>query len=168
MKISIIAAITKDNVIGRDGKLLFKNLKQDLKHFRELTTGHTVLMGSRTYKSLPNGALLNRRNIVLSRKPAHKFPGCDVYISLEEAVESCIQRGEEELFIIGGGEVYFETIKHANTLYITQIDVYSAGYSFGDVFFPTIGPEYLLVETSPDINEGGLTYRFQRYERVHV
>ena len=85
--ISIIAAVAKNRAIGYQNKLIYW-LPNDLKRFKQLTTGHTIIMGSNTFRSLPKGALPNRRNVVLSRS-SKDFPGCDVYPSLEKALRSC-------------------------------------------------------------------------------
>src|SRR3712207_8101329 len=96
-KISIIAAVDRQMAIGFENKLLFW-LPNDLKRFKALTTGHTIIMGRRTFESLPKGALPNRRNIVLSRTQA-SFAGCDCFPSLDEALAHC--QPDEDVFIIG-------------------------------------------------------------------
>ena len=101
--IAIIAAIDKNNALGFKNKLLFY-LPNDLKRFKALTTGHTVVMGRKTFDSLPKGALPNRRNIVLSRNTQQTFPGAEVYASLEEALKHCSD--DEKVFIMGGASVY--------------------------------------------------------------
>ena len=100
--ISIIAAVAKDRAIGNKNKLIYW-LPNDLKRFKALTTGHTIIMGRNTYLSLPKGALPNRRNIVLTRSQT-AFPDCDVYSSLEEALAHCTP--DEDIYIIGGASVY--------------------------------------------------------------
>ena len=100
-RISIIVAIAQNNAIGLENKLLYW-LPNDLKRFKSLTTGHTIIMGRKTFESLPKGALPNRRNIVLTRQEI-TFPGAERYASLEEALKQC--KEEEEVFIIGGASV---------------------------------------------------------------
>ena len=95
--ISVIAAVAKNRAIGFENKLIYW-LPNDLKRFKALTTGHTIIMGRNTFLSLPKGALPNRRNIVLSRS-TKDFPGCDVYSSLEEALKHCTP--DEDIYIIG-------------------------------------------------------------------
>lgn len=129
MRISIIAAVARNRAIGKDNKLLYW-LPDDLKRFKALTTGHTIIMGRKTFESLPKGALPNRRNIVLSRT-VHEFHGCDTYASLEEALNHCSQ--EEDIYIIGGAEVYAQGIKMADQLCLTEIDDVPGG---ADAFFP--------------------------------
>lgn len=117
-KVNIIAAVAKNNAIGYQNKLLYW-LPNDLKRFKALTTGHTIIMGRRTYESLPKGALPNRRNIVLSRTEK-LFPNCECYSSLEEALQHCEK--DEEVFIIGGASVYKQAMKYAQKLYLTEIE----------------------------------------------
>ena len=132
MRISIIAAVARNRAIGKDNKLLYW-LPDDLKRFKALTTGHTIIMGRRTFESLPKGALPNRRNIVLSRT-VHDFPGCDVYTSLDEALKHCSE--EEDIYIIGGANVYAQAIDWADRLRLTEIDDTPDG---ADAFFPEYG-----------------------------
>ena len=135
--ISIIAAVAKNRAIGYQNKLLYW-LPNDLKRFKQLTTGHTIIMGRRTFESLPKGALPNRRNVVLSRQvedPAEakdaRFPLCDVYASLDEALCHC--SADEEVFIIGGASVYEQALQVADRLCLTEIDDTPAE---ADAFFP--------------------------------
>lgn len=139
MHLSIIAAIAKNSAIGLRGGLLY-HLPADLRRFKQLTTGHTVIMGRKTFESLPKGALPNRRNIVLSRSgKAEDFPGACLFRSLEEALDDCrlrAKRGEEYAdgaFIIGGSSVYQEALAMADRLCLTCIDDIPAE---ADTFFP--------------------------------
>ena len=100
--ISIIAAVAKNRAIGFENKLIYW-LPNDLKRFKALTTGHTIIMGRNTYLSLPKGALPNRRNVVLSTT-VKELPGCEVFPTLEAALKSC--KGDEDVYIIGGARVY--------------------------------------------------------------
>ena len=133
------------------------------KRFKALTTGHTIIMGRRTFESLPKGALPNRRNIVLSRQDI-EFPGAERYASLEAALNQC--RDEEEVYIIGGASVYQEALPMADKLCITHIDDTPAE---ADAFFPEIDPS-IWKETS---REAHLTderhlysYQFVDYARI--
>src|SRR5574344_360454 len=99
--ISIIAAVARNRAIGLENKLIYW-LPNDLKRFKALTTGHTIIMGRNTFLSLPKGALPNRRNVVLSKSCNH-FEGCDTYASLDEALAHC--GADEEVFVIGGASV---------------------------------------------------------------
>lgn len=135
--ISIIVAIAENNAIGFDNKLIYW-LPNDLKRFKALTTGNTIIMGRRTFESLPKGALPNRRNIVLSRTgKAEDFPGADLYPTLNDALESCKnEKGEiGEVYIIGGSSVYKEAYPLADRLCLTHI--YDTP-SQADTFFPEI------------------------------
>ena len=129
--ISIIVAIAENRAIGKDNKLLW-HLSDDLKRFKKLTTGHTLIMGRNTLLSLPNGALPNRRHIVISDKPGEKFERCEMAGSIEEALE--LAGSDEECFIIGGGMVYKQFLPMAGKLYLTRVQA-----SFdADTFFPEI------------------------------
>ena len=128
-KLALIAAIAKNNAIGHENRLIYW-LPNDLKRFKELTTGHTIIMGSNTFRSLPKGALPNRRNIVLSRKEAG-FPGCETFSSLEEALANCTN--EEIVYIIGGEMLYNAALPLADILCLTEIDDTPKE---ADAFFP--------------------------------
>ncbi|MBF0577305.1 dihydrofolate reductase [Dysgonomonas sp. GY617] len=130
--ISIIVAIDEKNAIGKDNQLLC-HLPNDLKYFKSVTQGHTVIMGRNTYESLPNGALPNRRNIVLSRNKDLQLDRCEVSSSLEDAIALC--DSETEVFIIGGATVYAKAIDVADKLYITYIHHQFEGT---DAFFPEV------------------------------
>ena len=118
-KISIIASIDRRMAIGFQNKLLFW-LPNDLKRFKALTTGHTILMGRKTFESLPKGALPNRRNIVLSSHPETKCEGAEVFTSIEAALQHC---GEEEhIYIIGGASIYRQALPLTDELCLTEID----------------------------------------------
>ena len=112
-KVSIIAAIDQRMAIGFQNKLLFW-LPNDLKRFKALTTGNTIIMGRKTFESLPKGALPNRRNVVLSSNPATECPGAEVFPSLEAALQSC--KEEEHVYIIGGASIYRQALPFADEL----------------------------------------------------
>lgn len=134
MKIALIAAVAQNGAIGCNNKLIYW-LPNDLKRFKALTTGHTIIMGSNTFRSLPKGALPNRRNIVLTRKGGD-FPGADVYSSLEEALASC--NADEIVYIIGGAMLYNSSIHLADILYLTEVNDSPIE---ADAFFPSIDKE---------------------------
>lgn len=129
MTISIIAAVAKNGAIGYENKLLYW-LPNDLKRFKALTTGHTIIMGRKTFDSLPKGALPNRRNIVLSRT-VKELPGCECFPSLKSALSHCSE--EEEVFIIGGSSVYRQAMPLADRLCLTEVDDTPTE---ADAFFP--------------------------------
>ena len=132
MKISIIAAIDRNRAIGFENKLLFW-LPADLKRFKALTTGNTIVMGRKTFESLPKGALPNRRNMVLSRNSQLTCPGAEVFASIDEALKNCPD--DTHLYVIGGESVYRETIERADELCLTEIDAEAAQ---ADAYFPEI------------------------------
>lgn len=117
MTISIIAAIGKNLELGKGNDLIW-HFKEDMKFFKETTMGHTVIMGRKTFESLPK-ALPNRRNIVISRNAEYIAPGAEVVCSIEDALKLV---SDEEVFIIGGGRIYSEFLPLANKLYLTEID----------------------------------------------
>lgn len=129
MEITIIAAVARNRAIGFENKLIYW-LPNDLKRFKQLTTGNTIIMGRNTYLSLPKGALPNRRNVVLS-KSIDELPGCDVYKSLDDALQSC--GAGEHIYIIGGASVYEQAMEVANRLCLTEIDDMPSN---ADAFFP--------------------------------
>ena len=128
-KLALIAAIARNNAIGFGNKLIYW-LPNDLKRFKELTTGHTIIMGSNTFRSLPKGALPNRRNIVLSRKES-EFPGCETFSSLEEALANCNET--ELVYVIGGEMLYRTALPLADILCLTEVDDTPQE---ADAFFP--------------------------------
>jgi dihydrofolate reductase len=129
--ISIIVAIAENFAIGKNNDLLF-HLPNDLKRFKEITSGHTIIMGRNTLLSLPKWPLPNRRHIVITDKPDDQFEGCETVFSIEEAVEKV--KKEDEAFIIGGGMIYRQFFPLAGKLYLTLVHKpFDA-----DVFFPEI------------------------------
>ena len=133
--ISIIVAIAQNGAIGYKGDLIY-HLSADLRRFKELTTGHTVIMGRKTYESLPKGALPNRRNIVLTRQQGASFPGTEVYSSIYEALSKCSR--DEKVYIMGGAQVYTQALPMADELEITL--VYDSPAQ-ADTFFPEFGSD---------------------------
>ena len=130
--ISIIAAIGKNNELGKKNGLLW-NLPVDMKHFRETTRGHTVIMGQKTFESIGR-PLPNRRNIVVTRDNNFMTKGVEISNSLENTLNS-FRNADEEVFVIGGGEIYRQSINKANKLYITHVD---ESFPDADTFFPAI------------------------------
>lgn len=135
-KISIIAAVADNFAIGRNNKLIW-HLPTDLKHFKNITSGHAVVMGRRTFESLPNGPLPNRKNIVLTSAPQGNFDKYYEAVSLQDAIALC--ENEDEVFIIGGSSVFKQALKHPDveTMHITWVhEEFPA-----DVFFPKFSEE---------------------------
>ena len=128
--VSIIVATAKNGAIGLRNQLLYR-LPNDLKRFKALTTGHTIIMGRKTFDSLPKGALPNRRNIVLSRQEGLHYENAECYRSLEEALMQC--DCTEDVYIIGGGELYKQTLGLAKRIHLTLVDDVPTE---ADAFFP--------------------------------
>lgn len=161
--ISIIVAIAQNGAIGYKGDLIY-HLSADLRRFKELTTGNTVIMGRKTYESLPKGALPNRRNIVLTRQQGVSFPGTEVYSSLDEALSKCAR--DEKVYIMGGAQVYTQALPMADELEITLVNDTPA---LADTFFPEFGSDesWHLInreDHSPD-EKNPYPYTFLTYRR---
>lgn len=153
-QIALIAAIAQNNAIGCKNKLIYW-LPDDLKRFKQLTTGHTIIMGSNTFRSLPKGALPNRRNIVLSTKE-NKFEGAEHFVSLDEAIEAC--KEEDIIYIIGGAMLYHTSIKVANILYLTEVKDTPLE---ADAFFPDIDNNlWIKTETEQHFKDEKHSYDF--------
>jgi len=146
--ISIIVAIAENRAIGKDNKLLW-HISEDLKRFKKLTTGHTLIMGRNTFLSLPNGVLPNRRHIVISDKADETFDGCEMAGSIEEAIS--LAGSTEECFVIGGGLVYAQFLPLAGKLYLTRVH-----HSFdADTFFPEIDWSEWVELSEETVEAGG-------------
>ena len=139
MKISIVVAVGSKNEIGANGELLWR-LPKDMQYFKEITYGHHVLMGRKTYESIPPKfrPLPGRVNIVVTRDISKVFEGCKIVSSVEEGIKFAQDSEAEDLMIIGGGEIYKSTFKKAHTIYLTKVD---ASFPNADVFFPEIKKE---------------------------
>lgn len=140
MVINIIACIDSNNAIGYKNQLLF-HIPEDLTRFRMLTTGHTILMGRKTYESLPHGALPNRRNIVISHQDIH-LERCDVFASIKKALDTC---QDEEVFVIGGASIYEQTLSLADRLYLTKVN---KACKLADTYFPSFNEKEWNLESS--------------------
>ncbi len=159
--ISIIVAIAQNLAIGKNNDLLW-HLPADLKHFKQLTTGRTVIMGERTFLSLPRRPLPNRRNIVITDKADLQFDGCEMAHSIDEAERLC--RPDEENFVIGGGSIYRQFMPLAGTLHITW--VYRDFEA--DTFFPAIDAATweAVAQSERQRDEAtGLEFAFVTYKR---
>jgi len=140
VRLSLIAAVAENGVIGRGGRVPW-HLPEDLRHFRETTWGHPCLMGRRTWESL-GGPLVGRRNLVLTRTEGYTAPGAELLPSLETAL-ALFEGTGEELFVCGGGELYRAAMPLADRLYLTRVE----GAFEGDTLFPCL-PEGLFREVS--------------------
>jgi len=133
MIVSIIVAIAEDHGIGKDNGLLWR-LPADLKHFKDITTGHPVIMGRKTFESVGK-PLPNRRNIVVTRKTDLEIPGAEVVNTIEAAIALCDDK--EEVFIVGGAEIYKMAMTLTDKIYLTVVH----GTFDADTFFPPIDPD---------------------------
>ena len=163
-KISIIVAASNNMVIGKNNDLPWL-LPSDLKNFKKVTEGHFVIMGRKCWESIPEKfrPLPNRQNIVISRDPEYNAVGASVINDLETIIRVFKNDGEYgEVFIIGGAEIYKRVFEHADKLYFTHVlaDVE------GDVFLEGLDFEkWVLVETSPDMEENGFKFIFKTFEK---
>ncbi len=132
-QISIVVAISENNAIGKDNQLLW-HLPADLKHFKNITTGHTIIMGRKTYDSIGK-PLPNRRNIIITRQKDLNLEGVEVVNSLEEALS--LSKDEEEVFIIGGAEIYKQSVAVSHRIYLTRVHQEFEA----DAFFPELDDE---------------------------
>lgn len=165
-RVSIIVAATENDAIGRDGGMLY-HLPGDLRRFKRLTMGHPIIMGRRTFESLPKGALPGRRNIVVTSSADFNAPGTEVARSLREAVE--MASDADVAYIIGGGQVYREAFAFADEIELTRIH---ATATDADTFIPAIDPAVwreaeLTDEPEAQAPDAEPHYTFHRYLRRH-
>lgn len=153
---SIIAAVGKNNELGKKGDLIF-HIKEDMQFFKDTTTGHTVVMGFKTWESLPK-KLPNRKNIVVSFE---EIEGPDEYVTDLVQFIKDNENTNEEIFVIGGGSIYAQFIDHAKRIYLTEID---GEDSEADVFFPTFDKSKYKRTVLQKGNSGKLSYEMCRYE----
>lgn len=161
--ISIIVAIGDHYEIGQGGSMPWR-LPEDLKHFKEVTSGKTILMGRRTFQSLP-GVLPKRQHVIITADPNFQKNHSRVRIShdLEQELRAA-QKKEEELFVIGGGQIYRQALPYAERLYLTLVH---GDFPQADTFFPEIGwANWRETERSGLMEENGLTYEFVNYRRI--
>lgn len=160
MRISIIVAVGSGGVIGRGGQLPWR-LPADLKRFKDITTGHPVVMGRKTYESIGT-PLPGRTNIVVTRQKKYQAPGCVVVSSFNEAIQGA--GTHDELFVVGGAEIYKEALPRAHRIFMTEI-----GASFsGDAYFPEIhSDEWRVVESREGVSDekNPYSHRFLVLER---
>ena len=160
-QISIIVAIAENHAIGKDNQLLW-HISEDLKRFKRITDDHFIVMGKKTYFSLPRRPLPNRTNMVITDIPGEQIDNCLMAYSIEDAIEK--MDPEKENFIIGGGSVYAQFLPHASKMYITRVQKPFEG----DVFFPQFDlQDWELVEKIDvkDDSQNDFTYAFETYVR---
>lgn len=153
---SIIAAVGKNRELGKKGDLIF-HIKEDIKFFKETTSGHTVVMGTKTWQSLPK-KLPNRKNIVVTSAPIEGPDEC--VTNLEEYIANN-ENTPEEIFVIGGGSIYTQFINHAKRIYLTEID---GEDSEADVFFPDFDKTKYQRTVLQTGTSGDLSYTMYKYE----
>jgi len=160
MIVSIVVAISENNAIGKDNQLLW-HLPADLKHFKEITSGHTIIMGRKTYDSIGK-ALPKRRNVVITRNTALEIPGVEVMHSLAEAIDS--SKEEREVFIIGGAEIFKQALGQTDKIYLTKVH-----QNFeADTFFPEIDTALWREsnqEQHPTDEKNAIAYTFSTLDR---
>ncbi|RZJ64868.1 MAG: dihydrofolate reductase [Flavobacterium sp.] len=159
--LGLVVAISENNAIGKDNQLLW-HLPADLKHFKEITSGHTIIMGRKTYDSIGR-PLPNRRNIVITRSTDLQIPNVEVVNSLDSAISLC--EGENEVFIIGGAEIYKHAIQFTDRIYLTTVhQTYEA-----DVYFPELNKnewKEISSEFHPADEKNSVAYTFSTLERI--
>lgn len=163
MRISLIAAVAENGVIGGKNKLLW-HLPDDLKRFKTLTKGHPVIMGRKTYESIGH-PLPGRKNIVITHQEDLQISGCEVVSSLEKAIASAKSGRPEEIFIIGGGEIYKQAMGIADRMYLTHVHASPEG----DAFFPSFDASQWKVieeEEHPIDKDHALRFTYKTYERI--
>lgn len=159
--ISMIVAISEDLGIGMKNKLLW-NIPEDMKRFRRLTMGNTIVMGKKTWESLPKKPLSGRKNIVITDVPGEKFEGAISAYSVEDAIALC--KSDKEAFIIGGGSIYRQFMSHADRLYITHVHKKAPA----DVYFPEIDPKEWEISESEEFKSmeaDSVPYTYIVYKR---
>lgn len=166
MKISMIAAMSRNRVIGKDNDIPW-HLPDDFKFFKEATKHHHVIMGRKNYESLPHKfrPLPERPNIIITRQDHYPAAGAQVVASLEEAIALAAKAGESEAFIIGGGEIYRLGLAIAETIYLTEID----GEIAGDVYFPEFDQETwqeVARKHHPADDRHQFAFDFVTYEKI--
>jgi dihydrofolate reductase len=158
-EIVLIAAVAKNRVIGHDNQLIW-NIPEDMAHFKALTLGHAVLMGRKTWESLPERfrPLPGRRNIVISRQADYAAPGAETATALDQGI--ALAADADQLFIIGGAEIYAQAIGLADRLEITEVDQEPAG----DAWFPEIDASRWSCQASEELDSrAGLRIRFKTF-----
>ena len=160
-KVSIIAALGKyDNALGKNGDLVWR-LSGDLKRFKSLTMGHPIIMGRKTHESIGK-VLPGRTNIIVTRNPQYRAEGGLIVSSLDEAIEKAKEENNQEIFIIGGGEIFKQALPVTDKLYLTLIDAHTEG---ADVFFPSYKEEFTRKTFEEEGEEKGVHYTWVDLER---
>ncbi|WP_348944835.1 dihydrofolate reductase [Chitinibacter sp. FCG-7] len=161
MQLAIISAVGANGVIGIENRLPWR-LPEDLQHFKRLTMGRPMLMGRKTFESLP-GLLPGRRHLVISRNPDWQAAGAEVFPSLTAAIAACST--EESAFVIGGGEIYRQALPLADTLYLTEVNLQPAG----DAIFPEFDrTAWQQISREAHCSANGIEFAFVHYQRMQA
>ena len=161
--LSIIVAKAKNNIIGKDNKMLWK-LPDDLKRFKEKTTGHTIIMGRKTFESLKEKSpLYGRKNIVLTTNKSYDAKGAVVCASVEEVLDAVKDYDDNDIYVIGGGEIYKEFLPYCDVAHITKID-----YKYdADTYLENLdkNSEWHITANSEEKTYFDIVYEFVKYEK---
>lgn len=158
MKISLIAAVSLNNVIGKDNSLIW-HIPEDLKRFKAVTLNSSIVMGRKTYESLPFKPLPKRKNIIISTNTNLNYPGAIVARSIEETLEIC--KNDGQIFICGGESIYREFIEFADTIYLTKVHKEFDG----DTYFPEIDGEKWKLVSKENSRDENYEFSFWEYQR---
>ena len=164
--VKLVWAEARGGAIGRDGQMPW-HLPEDLAHFKQATLGTPVIMGRRTWESLPERfrPLVGRTNIVITRDASYVAVGAEVVNSFEEAMQLTERGTDGDISVIGGGQIYQEAMPYATELVVTRIELEIDG---ADTFAPEIGPQWRLNDSSEQrVSPQGIGYRFESYTRNH-
>lgn len=162
MTVSLVAAVARGGVIGRDGTIPW-HLPEDVARFKALTTGHAVVMGRKTWESIPSRfrPLPDRRNVVVTRNPEWSADGAERAGSVEEALR--LLAGDDRVFVIGGADIYAAALPHADELVLTEIDLDVDG----DTFFPEFDHDaFEVISHEPSVSQDGARFAFVTYART--
>lgn len=161
--ISLIVAMDKNRLIGKENQLPW-HIPQDLAYFKKITLNHKIVMGRKTFESIGR-PLPGRENIILTRDPSYSQEGCTIMHSIDE-IMMLSSGSDEEIFVIGGAEIFKEILSNSNRLYITEID-----HEFdGDTYFPeTVDTEWKIISTEKGIKDEKNPYEFKFvvYEKIN-
>lgn len=166
MKIIHIAALDNKNCIGKNNQLAW-HISEDLQHFKALTTGKAIIMGRKTFESLGR-PLPNRHNIIITKNPNYQALGCAVVCSLEDAIKHAKtyakQQNQDEIFIIGGGQIYQNSLNLADILELTHVDLDIGG----DAFYPDFSTKFTQIWQSDMKHDKktGIAFYFARYQKL--
>lgn len=164
MKLALIVAMGRENEIGKNNDMPWgRGLKRDLAYFKRTTMGFPIIMGRKTFESLPKGALPGRRNIVLTTRESFSAENVEVYHEFDDALKAC--KDERKAFVIGGGQVFSMALPLADEVYITRVDM---SFPESDTFFPQLSDEWRQVSSEYHAPDEKNLYGvfFEKYEKI--